>query len=243
MALLEAQNLTKRFGGLTAVDNLDITLEEGSILGLIGPNGAGKSTAFNCISGLYPPTSGTVIYKGEDITGLKPYEACRKGIARTFQLVKPFPSKTVLKNVMVGSFLATADRHEAEEKSLEILEFVELIDKKDILGKNLTTPDRKRLELARALATNPKLLLLDEVMAGLRPAEVEDTLTIIRKIHERGVTIFLIEHIMQAIMSLSDTVVVIHFGQKIAQGTPEQIATDDNVIKAYLGEEYVLARN
>jgi branched-chain amino acid transport system ATP-binding protein len=243
MKLLEIDRLTKDFGGLRAVDRLDISIQDGMILGLIGPNGAGKSTAFNCIAGLYSATSGQVIYKDDDITNLKPYDVCRKGIARTFQLSKPFPNKSVLKNVMVGGFLWSKDRNRAEAKALEVLEFVNLIDKRDVLGKSLTVADRKRLELARALATDPALLLLDEVMAGLRPAEVEEVITIIRKINERGITVFLIEHIMQAIMSLSDVIVVIHYGKKIAEGKPEEIASDEKVIKAYLGEEYVLAGN
>jgi len=241
MKLLEIDRLTKDFGGLRAVDRLDLTIEAGMIFGLIGPNGAGKSTAFNCIAGLYSATSGRVVYKGDEITSLKPYDVCRRGIARTFQLVKPFPTRSVLKNVTVGGFLRSKNRDEAEEKALEVLEFVGLIDKKDVLGKSLTIADRKRLELARSLATDPTLLLLDEVMAGLRPAEVEQVITIIRKINERGITIFLIEHIMQAIMSLSDLIVVIHYGKKIAEGKPEEIASNEQVIKAYLGEEYVLA--
>lgn len=243
MKLLKVNQLTKNFGGLRAVDRLDISIQDGMILGLIGPNGAGKSTAFNCIAGLYSATSGQVIYKDDDITKLKSYDVCRKGIARTFQLSKPFPNKSVLKNVMVGGFLWSKDRNRAEEKALEVLEFVNLIGKRDVLGKSLTVADRKRLELARALATDPALLLLDEVMAGLRPAEVEEVITIIRKINERGITIFLIEHIMQAIMSLSDLIVVIHYGRKIAEGQPEEIASNEQVIKAYLGEEYVLAGN
>lgn len=243
MKLLKVNRLTKNFGGLRAVDRLDLSIQDGMILGLIGPNGAGKSTAFNCIAGLYSATSGQVIYKDDDITKLKSYDVCRKGIARTFQLSKPFPNKSVLKNVMVGGFLWSKDRNRAEEKALEVLEFVNLIGKRDVLGKSLTVADRKRLELARALATDPALLLLDEVMAGLRPAEVEEVITIIRKINERGITIFLIEHIMQAIMSLSDLIVVIHYGRKIAEGQPEEIASNEQVIKAYLGEEYVLAGN
>jgi branched-chain amino acid transport system ATP-binding protein len=243
MKLLEIDRLTKDFGGLRAVDRLDLSIQDGMILGLIGPNGAGKSTAFNCIAGLYSATSGRVLYKNDDITNLKSYDVCRKGIARTFQLSKPFPNKSVLKNVMVGGFLWSKGRDRAEAKALEVLEFVNLIDKRDVLGKSLTVADRKRLELARALATDPALLLLDEVMAGLRPAEVEEVITIIRKINERGITVFLIEHIMQAIMSLSDVIVVIHYGKKIAEGKPEEIASDEKVIKAYLGEEYVLAGN
>jgi branched-chain amino acid transport system ATP-binding protein len=241
MKLLEIDRLTKDFGGLRAVDRLELTIEDGMIFGLIGPNGAGKSTAFNCIAGLYSATSGRVLYKDDDITNLKSYDVCRKGIARTFQLSKPFPNKSVLKNVMVGGFLWSKGRNRAEAKALEVLEFVNLIDKRDVLGKSLTVADRKRLELARALATDPALLLLDEVMAGLRPAEVEEVITIIRKINERGITVFLIEHIMQAIMSLSDLIVVIHYGKKIAEGKPEEIASNEQVIKAYLGEEYVLA--
>ena len=243
MKLLKVNRLTKNFGGLKAVDKLDLSIQDGMILGLIGPNGAGKSTAFNCIAGLYSATSGQVIYKDDDITKLKSYDVCRKGIARTFQLSKPFPNKSVLKNVMVGGFLWSKDRNRAESKALEVLEFVNLIDKRDVLGKSLTVADRKRLELARALATDPALLLLDEVMAGLRPPEVEEVITIIRKINERGITVFLIEHIMQAIMSLSDLIVVIHYGRKIAEGQPEEIASNEQVIKAYLGEEYVLAGN
>ena len=243
MKLLKVNQLTKNFGGLKAVDKLDLSIQDGMILGLIGPNGAGKSTAFNCIAGLYSATSGQVIYKDDDITKLKSYDVCRKGIARTFQLSKPFPNKSVLKNVMVGGFLWSKDRNRAEAKALEVLEFVNLIGKRDVLGKSLTVADRKRLELARALATDPALLLLDEVMAGLRPAEVEEVITIIRKINEKGITIFLIEHIMQAIMSLSDLIVVIHYGRKIAEGQPEEIASNEQVIKAYLGEEYVLAGN
>ena len=243
MKLLKVNRLTKNFGGLKAVDKLDLSIQDGMILGLIGPNGAGKSTAFNCIAGLYSATSGQVIYKDDDITKLKSYDVCRRGIARTFQLSKPFPNKSVLKNVMVGGFLGSKDRNRAEAKALEVLEFVNLIGKRDVLGKSLTVADRKRLELARALATDPALLLLDEVMAGLRPAEVEEVITIIRKINERGITVFLIEHIMQAIMSLSDLIVVIHYGRKIAEGQPEEIASNEQVIRAYLGEEYVLAGN
>ncbi len=243
MALLEIHNLTKQFGGLTAVSDLSISLEEGMILGLIGPNGAGKSTAFNCIAGVYPPSGGRVLFNGEDVTPLKPYDICKKGIARTFQLVKPFPTKSVLKNVMVGTFLHTTDPRAAETEAMEILSFIGLDGKRDILGKSLTIPDRKALELARALAVRPRLLLLDEVMAGLRPAEVEYMIQTIRKIRDRGVTIFLIEHIMQAIMSLSQKIVVIHYGKKIAEGTPREIASNEDVIKAYLGKEYAISRD
>jgi branched-chain amino acid transport system ATP-binding protein len=241
MNLLEVKRLTKNFGGLAAVQQVDLTIESDTIIGLIGPNGAGKTTLFNCIAGIYPPSSGEVLFEDERITRLRPYEICRKGIARTFQLVKPFSSKTVLDNVMVGGFLWTKDRNEAEARALEALTFVDLMHKRDTLGRGLTIPERKRLELARALATRPKLLLLDEVMAGLRPREVSEMIEIIRKIRSMGITVFLIEHIMQAIMTLSERIVVVHYGKKIAEGPPQQIASDERVIKAYLGEEYVLA--
>lgn len=238
MNILEVNHLVKQFGGLTAIDDLSLKIEPGQILGLIGPNGAGKSTAFNCIAGVFPPTRGDIWFNGFKINGQKPWNLCKKGLARTFQIVKPFASKTVLYNVMVGAFATTDRRLEAEEKALAVLERLHFADKKDLTAGNLTIADRKRLEIARALATNPKLLLLDEVMAGLRPAEVDEVVDIIRQVRESGVTIFVIEHIMRAIMALSDRIVVIHFGKKIAEGTPREIASDKNVIKAYLGEEY-----
>jgi branched-chain amino acid transport system ATP-binding protein len=236
--MLELKNMTKHFGGLTAVDSLDLTIEDGQILGLIGPNGAGKSTAFNCIAGVFPPSSGDVHFSGQRINGYKPWNLCKMGLARTFQIVKPFATKTVLYNVMVGTFANTSSRSVAESKALEVLKRLHLFDKKDIRAGNLTIADRKRLEIARALATEPKLLLLDEVMAGLRPTEVDEMVAIIKKLRDEGITIFVIEHIMRAIMALSDEIVVIHFGQKIAEGKPAEVAADENVIKAYLGEDY-----
>lgn len=241
MALLEITGMTKEFGGLRAVDTLDLKIEEGQILGLIGPNGAGKSTAFNCIAGVYAPTSGEVVFSGKKINGEKPWDLCKKGLARTFQIVKPFASKSVLYNVMVASFANTNSRSIAEDKALETLKFLNFDDKKDMLSGNLTIADRKRLEIARALATEPKLLLLDEVMAGLRPAEVDEMVETLKKLRDSGVTIFVIEHIMRAIMALSDEIVVIQFGKKIADGTPDEIANNENVIKAYLGEDYAAA--
>jgi branched-chain amino acid transport system ATP-binding protein len=238
MKILEVNNLTKDFGGLRAVDTLDLSIGQGQILGLIGPNGAGKSTVFNCIASVYPPSEGEIFFNGRKVNNMKPWNLCKQGLARTFQIVKPFSSKTVLYNVMVGSYIMTDKRSVAEAKAMEVLEALNLYDKKDMKAGNLTIADRKRLEIARALATEPKLLLLDEVMAGLRPTEVDEMVKIIRRLRNNGITIFVIEHIMRAIMALSDWVVVIQFGQKISEGTPSEVASDEKVIKAYLGEEY-----
>lgn len=241
MKILELKELSKNFGGLRAVDSLDLAIEEGQILALIGPNGAGKSTVFNCIAGVYPPSTGDIYFSGGRVTNEKPWNLCKRGIGRTFQIVKPFASKSVLYNVMVGSFARTDNRSEAEDKALEVLKSLNLGDKKDMPAANLTIADRKRLEIAKALATQPRLLLLDEVMAGLRPTEVNEMVEIIRGLRDSGVTIFVIEHIMRAIMALSDWIVVIQFGRKIAEGIPTEIASNENVIKAYLGDEYVVS--
>ncbi len=241
MMMLDLKDLVKDFGGLRAVDSLNLSIEQGQILGLIGPNGAGKSTVFNCIAGVYPPTEGEIFFDGTRINNVKPWDLCRQGLARTFQIVKPFASKTVLYNVMVGSYVTTDKRSAAESKAVETLKALNLYEKKDVKAGNLTIADRKRLEIARALATDPKLLLLDEVMAGLRPTEVDEMVKIIRGLRDRGITIFIIEHIMRAIMALSDRVVVIHFGQKISEGPPKEVASDEKVIKAYLGEEYAVS--
>ncbi|MEJ2477301.1 MAG: ABC transporter ATP-binding protein [Desulfobacterales bacterium] len=241
MNILEINNLVKDFGGLRAVDTLSLSITEGEILGMIGPNGAGKSTAFNCIAGVYAPTKGDVYFAGKKINGVKPWNLCKKGLARTFQIVKPFRTKSVLYNVMVGSFVTTDKTSVAEEKALNVLKILSFENKKDERAGNLTIAELKRLEIARALATEPKLLLFDEVMAGLRPAEVDEMVQIIKKLRDQGITIFVIEHIMRAIMALSDRIVVIHFGKKIAEGPPQEVASDENVIKAYLGDEYVVS--
>ncbi len=239
MTELEIKNVSKHFGGLKAVEQFDLSIEKNQIFGLIGPNGAGKSTLFDCVAGVYPPTYGRVFFRGDDITGMKPWDICKKRIARTFQLVKPFKMKTVLYNTMVGAYIRSTNPSEVRDMALDVLERLKLADKKDDLAKNLTIADRKRLELARAMATDPEMLLLDECMAGLRPNEVDEVLDIIRGIRDGGVTILVIEHIMRAIMSISDRIAVIHFGEKIAEGTPEEISTNEKVIKAYLGESYV----
>ena len=238
MNILEIENLTKNFGGLTAVNDLDLTIKKGEILALIGPNGAGKSTVFNCVAGVFPPSAGAIRFKGDSIGGEKPWNLARRGLARTFQIVKPFGPKTVLYNVMVGAFLRTGSTRVARDKAEEVLATLNLSHLRDQLAGTLTIADRKRLEIAKAMATDPELLLLDEVMAGLRPTEVDEMIGIIKGVRERGMTVFVIEHIMRAVMALSDRVVVIQFGSKIAEGTPEAVTKDENVIKAYLGGEY-----
>ena len=238
MKILELTKVRKSFGGIKAVEEFSLSVAEGEILGLIGPNGAGKSTLFNCIAGVFPPTSGEIVFRGEKINNQRPWDLCRKGLARTFQIVKPFATRSVLYNVMVGAFATTDKRAEAERRALEVLRHLHMEDRKDMRAGNLTIADRKRLEIAKALATRPKLLLLDEVMAGLRPTEVDEMVAIIKRLREGGMTIFVIEHIMRAIMALSDRIAVLQFGTKIAEGPPHEMAHDERVVKAYLGEEY-----
>lgn len=222
MKILEITDMVMRFGGLTAVDKLNLSIDQGEILGLIGPNGAGKSTVFNCVAGVYAPTGGRVQFNGQTINNEKPWNLCKKGLARTFQLVKPFATKSVLYNVMVGAFATTGNTVEAEQKAIEILNALNFEDKKEVKASSLTIADRKRLEIAKALATEPKLLLFDEVMAGLRPNEVDGMVAIIKQLRKTGITIFLIEHIMRAIMALSDRIVVIHFGKKLQKAHPNR---------------------
>jgi branched-chain amino acid transport system ATP-binding protein len=229
--------LTKYFGGLIAVKDLSLHIDQNEILGLIGPNGSGKTTTFNLITGFYRPNSGGVFFKGEEITFMKPYQVCQRGMTRTFQLVKPFMNLSVFKNVIGGTYQKEHTKEGRTKLTLDILHFVNLEAKKDFLAKDLTLPELKRLELARALATQPDLLLLDEVMAGLTPTETEGFMDLIRKLRQRGLTIFLIEHVMKAVVGLCDRVVVINYGEKIAEGSPSEVVRDRNVIDAYLGEE------
>ena len=239
--LLAVRNITKQFGGLTAVHRVSLELAEGEILGLIGPNGAGKTTLFNMISGALPPTQGQILFDGQEITGVSPHRACALGIARTFQIAKPFARLRVLDNVQVGAFLRHPHPDEAEARAREIVAFVGLDQYVTSPASALTTAGRKRLELARALATSPRLLLLDEVMAGLTPTESQQIVALIHRIRENGVTLLVIEHVMKAIMSLSDRVAVLHHGELIAVDPPEVVSRDPRVIEAYLGEEFHVA--
>lgn len=244
MTLLDVKHVTKRFGGLVAVDDVSLNIEQGEVLGLIGPNGAGKTTLFNSISGTYIPDEGEILFEGQVITDLPAHEVCQMGLVRTFQIVKPFAALNVVDNVMVGAFLRNSNARIAREKATAIVDFVELGKFANYPAKNLTTAGRKRLELARALATEPKLLLLDEVMAGLTPTESRNIVQLIQRIrNEFGLTLLVIEHVMQAVMNLSDRIAVLHHGQLIAVGTPQAIAADEAVIEAYLGKEFEFAED
>jgi branched-chain amino acid transport system ATP-binding protein len=239
--LIEARDITKAFGSFRAVDDVSLAVEPGTILGLIGPNGAGKSTLFNCLTGDISPTSGKVLIEGHDVTRLPPEERARRGLARTFQVPQTFAHMTVLENVMIGAFLRTGKTREAAARARAVIEEVGLGAVADAPARSLGTPGRKRLEIARALATRPKVLLLDEAMAGLTPAEVQRAITLIRAIHAGGVTLVIVEHIMEVILSLADLVVVLHHGREIARGTPAEVTGHPAVIEAYLGKRAAAA--
>jgi branched-chain amino acid transport system ATP-binding protein len=240
MPFLEGERVTKYFGGLRAVDNVDFHVDQGEIVGIIGPNGAGKTTLFNLITRAISVTSGTVRFKGKDITKMKAHEICSLGIGRTFQDSKLFPKMTILENVQLGAMFGSAciASSQAKEQAMELLEMVRLAGKEGLLAQDLTLAAQKRLGIARALATEPELLMLDEVMAGLTPTEVGESLQLIKKIHSSGITILLIEHVMKAIMSISQRIIVLHHGKKIAEGTPQAVCDDEAVIKIYLGGTY-----
>jgi branched-chain amino acid transport system ATP-binding protein len=237
-ALLEVQGISKSFSGLRAVQDVSFAVPEGEIVGLIGPNGAGKTTCFNLIAGVYRPDAGSVRLAGAEISGWRPDQVCRAGLARTFQLVKPFADLTVMENVIVGALNNCRTVSEAREKAAQVIAKLGLGGKRDQVAKALTLPERKLLEVARALATEPRILLLDEVMAGLRPTEMNTMVSLFRELSaSSGLTILLIEHVMRAVMALSRTVVVLHHGQVIASGTPDEVTRDPAVLESYLGEE------
>jgi branched-chain amino acid transport system ATP-binding protein len=240
MPILEGQSVTKYFGGLAAVFNVDFSVEEGEAFGLIGPNGAGKTTLFNLISAAIPTKSGTIKFKGNNITGLKPYKICRMGIARTFQTVKIFPDLPVLSNVILGLHFGAPSKMSSNEKTQKAIEYLNFVGLSKLImspTKDLTLANQKRLEVARALATDPDLLLLDEIMAGLNPTEVAEAMDLVKRIREKGITIIMIEHVMKAIMNICERIMVLNNGEKIAEGTPQEIAQSDDVIKVYLGEK------
>ena len=238
-AFLSIAGVSKRFRGLVAVDRVSCEVTKGEIFAVIGPNGAGKTTLFNMIAGALKPDEGEIAFGSERIDGLRPDEVCRRGIARTFQIVRPFPALTVEDNVMVGALLRTSDTTRARETAHEVLRRLDLFDKRQREAKSLTLPDRKRLEVARALATSPQLLLLDEVMAGLRPTETDRMVAILRELNAQGLTILLIEHVMRAVMALANRVLVLHHGAQIALGTPAEVTREPAVIESYLGAEAI----
>lgn len=232
------ENITMKFGNLIANEDVSFVVNEGEIVSLIGPNGAGKTTLFNCITGFYKPFSGKVFFEGTEITGWPPHRITALGLTRTFQIVKPLKEMTVRDNVLTGAFLRAKNRKEAEEIADEVLNFTQLYEKRDLLASSLTIVDKKRLELARILATKPKMVMLDEVMAGLNTTEIKQAVDMCLKLRESGITLLIVEHIMEAIMPISDRVIVLNAGKKIAEGPPQEIINNEDVIKAYLGERY-----
>jgi branched-chain amino acid transport system ATP-binding protein len=240
-ALLEVRGVSRRFGGLKAVREVSFAVREGEIVGLIGPNGAGKTTLFSLLSGFLRPDSGEVHFDGRPTAGLSSDRLCRLGLCRTFQLVKPFGNMTVLENVMVGAFARVGQPAGAREEAARVLEFMGMGRLAKALARTLPVELRRRLEVARALATGPRLLLLDEVMAGLNPSEAKSMVALLRKVHGQGVTLLVIEHVMAVVMGLSHRILVLHHGEKIAEGTPAEVARHPRVVQAYLGEEYLIA--
>jgi branched-chain amino acid transport system ATP-binding protein len=238
-ALLSVASVSKRFRGLLAVDGVSFTLAPGDLFAIIGPNGAGKTTLFNMIAGVFAPDTGSISFAGERIDGRPPEDICRRGIGRTFQLVRPFPALSVEDNVIIGALLRHPHVEEARAQAHETLRRLDLFDKRAQRASALTLPDRKRLETARALATQPRLLLLDEVMAGLRPTEADRMIAILRELNRDGLTILLIEHVMRAVMALASRILVLHHGAAIAEGTPEAVVRDPAVVQSYLGREAV----
>ncbi len=239
MALLEVQGITKRFGGLVAVHDFSLSMDKGQIVALIGPNGAGKTTAFNVISGFYKTDMGKIRFNDRDITGLRPDQICKIGLARTFQVVRPFRGISVLDNVMVGAYARTNNTNIARSKAIEALSFLGMLPMADQMASGLPIAGRKRLEIARALATDPQIMLLDETMAGLRPTEADEVIVMVRKMREKGIAILLVEHVMRVVMSLAEKIVVLHHGEKLAEGEPEMIVQNPQVIDAYLGDTHV----
>ena len=237
-ALLEIRSASKSFRGLKAVQNASFAVPQGAIVGLIGPNGAGKTTLFNVVAGVYAPDSGEIVFDGHAIGGLRPHQVCAAGIGRTFQIVKPFAGLSVLDNAVIGALARSSRVADARRHALAMLEKIGLAAKRDVLASTLTLPDRKRLEVARALATRPRLLLLDEVMAGLRPTECDQMVAVFRELNRaEGLTILLIEHVMRAVMALAQDIVVLHHGEIIARGAPQEVVRDPAVLECYLGEE------
>lgn len=236
MSLLKIQKVSRFFGGIAAIKDVSFEVREGEILGLIGPNGAGKTTLFNVVNGFYRPSRGEVFFQDRKISGLRPHQICQGGIARTFQVVKPLQRMSVLDNVVASSYLRAKDKREAEEIARDCIQFTGLDADRDVISRGLPLGKRKRLEIARALATQPTILLLDESCAGLNATELDESIAIIRKIRERGITIMIIEHHMKVIMTISDRIVVLNYGEKIAEGTPLEIRNNPLVVEAYLGE-------